>query len=568
MARRNLLDTSTVTFSELLGNGKIYRVPPYQRDDSWHEQHWEDLWLDILDLHRESEQHHYMGAVVLQTVTDRDFVIIDGQQRFATLSLLAIAALRRLTDLVESGVDPAQNQERIEILRRTFLGDKDPTSLLYSSKLFLNLNNDDFYQSYVLQLRAPPNPHRLSDSQRLLWQAYQYFLERLAEIDGLVEDGRRLSGFLTELVARRLLFIQITVEDELSAYTVFETLNARGLELTSTDLLKNYLFSLIPTRSDLGHVQLQWDRIANLVGTERFPEFLRYFVNARQPLVRSDRLFRHLKTQVRDGPEALELLHDLEIDADVYSALRDPSHERWRASREQRNLVRVLRLFNVRQVLPLLLACHHRFESADFTRVLRLSIVISFRYSVIGALNPNELEKLYNHAAVQVFEGVIRMPRQVFAALEEVYVPDDEFRAAFEFKAVNTMRRKRLVRYILYTLENEGRGDVALDFDDDPGTIEHVLPENPGDSWVHAFPVEVQEAYIHRLGNYVLLEAARNRDVAGAPYEVKRAAYAESGYRLAREMTYETWGPDQLNRRQEARAARAVHLWRADFDDA
>jgi len=85
---------------------------------------------------------------------------------------------------------------------------------------------------------------------------------------------------------------------------------------------------------------------------------------------------------------------------------------------------------------------------------------------------------------------------------------------------------------------------------------------------VHAFPVEVQEAYIHRLGNYVLLEAARNRDVAGAPYEVKRAAYAESGHRLAREMTYETWGPDQLNRRQEAMAARAVHLWRADFDDA
>jgi hypothetical protein len=206
----------------------------------------------------------------LQSVTDREFVIIDGQQRIATLSLLAIAVVKRLHDLVDAGTDAQNNEERAGILRRTYLGDKDPTSLLYSSKVFLNLNNDDFYQSYILQLRTPPNPHRLSDSQALLWSAYQYFYGKLAEVVGLIGDGRKLTAFLTELVARRLLFIQITVEDELSAYTVFETLNARGLELTSTDLLKNYLFSLIPSQHDLDHVQQQWNRIANLVGTERF----------------------------------------------------------------------------------------------------------------------------------------------------------------------------------------------------------------------------------------------------------------------------------------------------------
>lgn len=566
MALSNLLDTSTVTFSELLGNGKIYRVPPYQRDYSWREQNWEDLWLDIIDLHRDREQRHYMGAVVLQGVKDREFVIIDGQQRFATLSLLAIAVVKRLTDLVASGRDATDNQERAEILRRTYLGDKDPTSLLYSSKLFLNLNNDNFYQSYVLQLRTPPNPHRLSDSQKLLWQAYQYFLERLAEIEGLVDDGRALTAFLTELVARRLLFIQITVEDELSAYTVFETLNARGLELTSTDLLKNYLFSLIRSDHDLEHVQQQWNRIANLVGTERFPEFLRYFINSRQALVRSDRLFRQLKTQVKRGAEALKLLDELEMDADIYSAFRDPSHERWRSSRDLRYSVRVLRLFNVRQVLPLLLACYHRLKPAEFTRVVRLCVVISFRYSIIGALNPNELEKLYNQAAVRVWQGDITTPREVFEALKEVYVPDEEFRAAFEFKSINTTRRKRLVRYILYTFENDRRTDQPLDFDDDAGTIEHVLPENPGDAWTEAFPVEVQEAYIHRLGNYVLLEGARNKDVGTLGYEAKRAVYRESHYRLATDIATEAWGPEQINRRQEELAGRAVHLWKTDFD--
>lgn len=471
------------------------------------------------------------------------------------------------SNLVSADTDATQNAERAEILRRTFLGDKDPTSLLYSSKLFLNLNNDDFYQSYVLQLRTPPNPHRLSDGQQLLWQAFGYFLDRLGEVEGLVADGKALSAFLTNLVARRLLFIQITVEDELSAYTVFETLNARGLELTSTDLLKNYLFSLIPSKLDLAHVQHQWNRISDLVGTERFPEFLRHFVNSRRSLVRADRLFRHLKSQVADGPQALELLHELEIGADVYSALRDPSHERWRDSRELRSLVRVLRLFNVRQVLPLLLAAHDRLDAAEFARVLRLCIVITFRYTVIGALNPNDLEKHYNRAAVGVSDGTITTPRGVFDTLRDVYVADERFRRAFEFRSINTTRRKRLVRYILFTLEQDARGGEALDFDDDPATIEHILPENPGEEWAATFQAEVQEAYIHRLGNYLLLEAARNRNVGSGGFDAKRAAYAESAYRLASGLAYETWGPEQLNRHQEAMAGRAVHLWRANFDD-
>ena len=317
----------------------------------------------------------------------------------------------------------------------------------------------------------------------------------------------------------------------------------------------------------LAHVQQQWNRIANLVGTERFPEFLRYFVNSRHPLVRSDRLFRHLKTRVIDGPAALGLLHDLEMDADIYSALRDPSHERWRGSREPRQLVRVLRLFNVRQVLPVLLACYHRFSEADFTRVLRLCVVLSFRYTVIGALNPNELEKYYNQAAVRVSEGEIGTPRAVFDALKDVYVPDGEFEATFAYTSINTTRRKRLVRYILYTFENDLKADAQLDFDDDPGTIEHVLPENPGEEWVRAFPVEVQESYIHRLGNYVLLEAARNQAVGTQGYDAKRTAYQQSAYCLARGLNFETWGPEQLNRRQEAMARQAVHLWRAAFDD-
>ena len=84
MTRSNLLKTSDVTFLDLIGNGKKYRVPAFQRDYSWEEEHWEDLWNDIKEMVPSRDARHYMGALVVEAASDREFRIIDGQQRIAT----------------------------------------------------------------------------------------------------------------------------------------------------------------------------------------------------------------------------------------------------------------------------------------------------------------------------------------------------------------------------------------------------------------------------------------------------------------------------------------------------
>ena len=83
--RTNLLNTRTTNLLELVGNGRVFRVPPYQRDYSWSEEQWEDLWTDVVDLRGDRAQRHYMGALVVEGTSDREFSIIDGQQRLATL---------------------------------------------------------------------------------------------------------------------------------------------------------------------------------------------------------------------------------------------------------------------------------------------------------------------------------------------------------------------------------------------------------------------------------------------------------------------------------------------------
>lgn len=86
---------------ELIGNGKSHCVPPYQRDYSWSEENWEDLWNDIVELMPNSQDNHYMGALVIQGKSDREFLVIDGQQRLVTLSLFALAVISKLNTMAD-----------------------------------------------------------------------------------------------------------------------------------------------------------------------------------------------------------------------------------------------------------------------------------------------------------------------------------------------------------------------------------------------------------------------------------------------------------------------------------
>ena len=568
MAKTILLDTRTTNFLELIANGRLYRVPPYQRDYSWKDEHWEDLWNDVWAMHSNMDDRHYMGALVIEGLSDREFLIIDGQQRLATLSILALAILKQLEKLAERGIDPEANRERSAGLRNRFIGEKDPASLMESSKLFLNETDNDFYQDYLVQLRLPLNPRGLPKSNRLLWECYQYFGRQLEKIPEYQTNGAVLAALLNETVARQLLFILISVDDELNAYTVFETLNARGLEFSSTDLLKNYLFSQVKVRAGLDALQRRWRHLIDTVRQERFPEFLRYHLLCEHRQVRSQRLFKMVRNTVKTPQAVFDLMVALENRAELFTALSDPNHEYWIEHSACRPYIRELNLFNVRQMTPLLFTAWERFSIEDFVRVLKLVSVISFRYTIVSGLNTNDLEPVYHTAAKAVFDGTARAPSDVFERLRSIYVTDEKFQQDFAMLEVNTgNRRKKVAKYILARLESDVSGRQC-DPDTDPGTIEHILPENPTDSWEEHYPKDRWEHAIYRLGNLTLLGSSADRRVGNGEYPEKLEEYARSGYRLTLaipEIAPEQWRPEIMEYRQRRLANRAIHLWRSDF---
>jgi hypothetical protein len=160
---------------------------------------------------------------------------------------MILACLGHLKELVASRLDEEKNARRQKQLQGSYIGDLDPVSLSPRPKLELNRHNNHFFQSHLVTLDKLPK-RGLNPSEHLLRKAFCRFKDRLKSRFGMsASSGQELAAKIGSLVDK-LFFTVITVTDELNAFKVFETLNARGVRLSANDLLKNYLFSVISSQ--------------------------------------------------------------------------------------------------------------------------------------------------------------------------------------------------------------------------------------------------------------------------------------------------------------------------------
>lgn len=561
-------NTKNDTYRKLMGNGLTYRIPRFQRDYSWTEDEWEDLWVDVLGTVKPGgEPAHYMGYLVLQSSDDKTFDVIDGQQRLTTLSLIVLAALKNMQRLIDEQKDSDRNKQRLNQIRQTYIGYLDPVTLVSRSKLSLNRNNDNYYQTYIVTLdRLPQRGFRASEHS--LRKAFEWYEKRVRDYVrqlGEQDEGKALAQ-LIDIMSDRLFFTVISVTDELNAYKVFETLNARGVRLSATDLLKNNLFSVLHREGQHEHemksLEERWESMVGRLGSESFPDFLRVHWNSRRTFVRQTDLFKTIRSQITGRDTVFQLIREMEEDMDTYLGLSQPENSGWSAS--TKGYANDLRMFNVRQPYPLILAVKRRFSEGDFETLLRSCAIISFRYNVIGSQPTSEQERVYNQVASKVSDGTYPNLAAVLSGMTTIYPSDDSFRAAFSEKIIKTTqsRNRRVVRYILCLLEKQF-SNTDLDFDSDTFNIEHVLPQNPQQGW-HAFPEEETESYVYRLGNMTLLRNSQNRDLANGDYAAKRQVLLQSNFKITRALAEENadWTPERLAARQRGMANQATAIWR------
>jgi len=560
MSNQMNIEPSNQTFSELMSNSTRYVVPRFQRDYSWEQEQWEDLWNDIQELGEEGS--HYMGYIVLQQKEKNQYEIIDGQQRMVSLTLLILAYMSKLQSFIDAGEDIADNQERLDEISKRHIGVKNLVTLGVDSRLTLNRNNKAYFKN-ICDTLQPANPLKISLSNNYIRKAFEYFEGKIDSTTGL-EVATHIESFTSSLV-----FTKIVVQDSINAYKVFETLNARGVMLSTPDLIKNYIFSIIAqtgavTDPELDELDEKWSGIISQLGEKNFTDFVRYQFNSEHNFVTKKELFKKVREQYQTPQLASAYLNSLSTDAALYTSLLSP-YEVWWKSIDSRYLdvrpsLEAFKLFGLKQPNIILIAAYKKFTAEEFVKTARYLYILSIRYNVICNYSANDQEKRYNTIAQNISNGRLTRASHVKNSQEfkELYPDDDAFKSTFSFYKMPSRRSSKKIRFLLSEIERKFGREISYEDVD----LEHVCPYNPNPEWRTAFGEGVNDVS-DRLGNMVLLD---KDELGRVSYEEKQRTYIDSNYRLAKKVAeYKEWTLASVNKYQLWLANEAVKTWKVDY---
>jgi uncharacterized protein with ParB-like and HNH nuclease domain len=252
------------TIDDVLTRNHCFQIPSYQRQYSWGEEQWTDLWNDLQDL--ESDEMHFLGSIVVITnpyeiANSNVLQLVDGQQRLSTLAIL-LCVLREKYERFELPKKSSHIHDRY-LYEEGF----DQTQ----PKIRLGNLDDEQFQKILT------GSYERVDSEYPLRKAYDYFSSKLenAQIDKIHEVREKLLKQLTVVVIRS--------NSETSAFRLFETLNDRGLELSSIDLMKNFLLKESHENNNINTelIKNTWERIIeNIHGLNKPIRFFRHYITS------------------------------------------------------------------------------------------------------------------------------------------------------------------------------------------------------------------------------------------------------------------------------------------------
>jgi uncharacterized protein with ParB-like and HNH nuclease domain len=541
------------SLGNLLSNDNRYSVPAYQRGYCWDRTEVEQFWEDLLQSIKEKRPFYFFGQIALKKLqSKREYEIIDGQQRLATVTIL-VSLIREHFDQLAS--------KRAELIHDQYIAKRDIHTLKNEPKLTLNKEDKDFFDRYVISFdnyagkeEAFKKEAKPPISNRLLFNSRTILKGKLAAYVGSADQEKRLLA-LSDALMDRFLVMETLVDDEADAFTIFETLNERGLDLTIADLLKNFLFS--KAGKNLADVQRHWDNIVLHVSDSKISEFLRHYWLSSHGVVRQKMLYREMKGHLKNK-DILGFTRELAKEAEIYSNLKNPTSAYWQDAEVYRWLSD-LRILNVTQCLPYLLSAYVALPVSRFKKIVQLAVAMSFRYSTICNKNARNLEDLYSNIAIDIRTKKVNLV-QVKAELRKLYPDDTTFKQDFAKKSITT---KRVARYMLEELNQtmhrtgEERPDSV--------TLEHVLPENPNDLW-HAHLKKNNMDYkdlVHRIGNMTLLGHEFNKKAGRELFHKKLSMYRKSTLDITKTLLeYTDWTEREIDNRQLELARLAVKYWR------
>lgn len=437
-----------------------------------------------------------------------------------------------------------------------YLTDFDDAQNRNTFKLTLNRYDRDFFRREILESRdaAYIAPTPTLESHRSIRRVRNFFAETFeGKYNELAnpEASHQWTLRMLQVLIGHVSTVAVISEDEDNAAAVFETLNDRGIGLSTPDLLRNLLFRRSRDDSREEVIDL-WREILEIEGDTTLKTFLRHFWLSREGDVKAQALYKEIKTKiVTENVDSLEFSRQLRDSSLIYRDMvagQDDNDE------ELSSLLTDIKELGASVLYPAVLSAYETGELAHVKNLVKALITAFVRHNTIGGLENSKLESVVYTLAKSLrdafdFEAAIDVLRRISPY-------DNRFTADF---AVASVPRRASARYLLRNLEHAMRATRELDVAPPSRVqVEHVYPQTPaaGERWPN------HAAAINRLGNLSLLARKLNAAIRNGNFAAKLPSYAISELLLTQDLLpYGNWDETNINARQEAMSHLAQNIW-------
>jgi uncharacterized protein with ParB-like and HNH nuclease domain len=545
----------------MMGAKRHFIIPVYQRNYEWRIENCKQLFDDLVKVEKSGAASHFFGSIVSAyqaSGRSTNYLVIDGQQRLTTVTLLLLAMYNLIVEGKVTLQDPNIENEIYE----QFLVDKYQSD---ATKIKLKPVKND---QKALEGLFGDGSNRIASSH--LTANYEYFYDRIQKNELSIDD-------LYNAIFK-LQIINIELQENDNPQLIFESLNSTGLDLSEGDKIRNFILMGQPANLQDIYYENYWNKIETNVQYD-VSMFIRDYLSIKIGRIPPQKqIYKNFKeyAALSEGITTKEMLNDLLVYSENYkillngkSASKKIDDSIYRLNRLETTVTRPFLL----EVLKLMK--EGQISVSDAELVFELTESYVFRRFICD-IPTNALNKIFLtlHGEIMRFDGttdnyVEKMKYLLSSKKEKARFPtDEEFANAFSERQLYLVNSKNKI-YTLERLENYGTLETKALYENyDAGvyTIEHIMPQSLTSSWEKELGnnfAEIHENWLHRIANLTL--TAYNSSYSNNSFEKKKTmshGFEESGLRMNTYISqFHSWGLPEIERRDRDLRKRALQVW-------
>ena len=549
--------------SVLYDNNIKFRIPRYQRSYSWATDQVEEFWHDVM-----ADEALFVGSMIFnyEHQESDDFIdVIDGQQRLLTVTICN-AVIRDAMHPLD--FEWAERIQRQDIAMEQWSGGMD-------YRIRCGDSTHTFFRKYIQEQGNDLSnvTGKMTAEEGRVKRNYEILATKLsADLDTLPNNEdkvKRLNEIRKRL--RNLVVIHVRIDSEEEAFEIFETTNARGVDLSVGDLVKNVILKKLSGDGD--GAKVKWDEMIEDVAEANvdLKRFLRYHWISKNKSCSAKNLFREMKKETTDWGR---LLDDVNKDGRIICQLATNTSLEWINTGFDPEVAYSLE--NIRKLgftvsFPFLMRLIDGYQrlGQKARNVVKTIENVTFLYNAIGEGRVSSCESIYCRHAVMLNDA-LKEPvdkerhievAKVFSSLEKDLIAlisswevfKEKFMERMVYRPRNKVRN-HLVRYVLVKINTAMESTRENQINERQVNIEHVLPQDPADHW--GLSKKEVANYVNKIGNLTLVDKRLNSSAGNEGFDRKLEVLSQSKISMTQGLVIdliqaETWNEDLINVRQE-----------------